>query len=326
MSQKKLILIVVIVTIIIAGALVGVAWWHQQNSNVTNKVKENSNANSNTNKNTNISALNLNIDKAVISSKIDPQNGKNFTPNGWVKVELNSTSASSNEPHSNLNDKITQVSDSIVNPFTGERFYVQRDTGSTYCGPNGDTSICNLVREKKDGSTEIVQDLWFPEPYTRPDGQKTTVSKFGARLVKFVDAQTLRLFFSAADHGGGYLEVSDYSLSDHSLASLIEYIQPEGSDLGGYTILSYNILKGGSRLEFQNGNTSYDSVSKKPIELKMGAYLFTKTGDIKQLNFPAGPYSVTFNIMDNIEGQYSNLKVNGVETRINMNDGSFEYL
>lgn len=329
-KQKGIISITVLVVIVLISALmVGVALWYKneapkyrvccgQNTNI------NTTANKNTNSNT--QTINQNINNAVISSQVDPQNGTGVIPSGWKTIVLDSPTNSSDEPHNNLGDEITGLSDSITNPFTHERYFIERENGATYCGPNGGTSICNLMRVKNNGTTELVQDLWFPEPDTTPDGTKITHSQYGARLLKFLDANTLQLFFSAADHGGGYTEVSNYSLSDHSLTSVVNYIQAEGSDLGPYTILSYTIEKNDSRIIFQNGTQVYNQKSKEWEKLEMGVYFFTKSGEIKQLNFPAGPYSLSFKIMDNLVSNNVNVTINGVDAQINMEDGSFRYI
>lgn len=306
-------IVLVILISVMAVSLVGVAWWYEGERDVETE--------SNTIV-TNNSAGEVRLDKVVISSTIESLNGSDIIHDTWTTVHLDEESDSI---PNNKNNASSETYDAIVNPFTDERFYIEREGSSTYCGPNGETSICNLVKVKGDGSTEVVADLWFPSEVTDSDGHAQTITRHGARLVKFIDAQTLELSFSWYDHGGSSREIAFLSLSDNTLDSAISYGQAEGTLYGPYVVYRYQIQKNGKQLVFQNGNTIYDDTSMQSKELPMGVYLFIDN-EVKKLDFPNGPYSLVFDIFQNIQGSDVVANVNGVDIVIHLDDETFEYL
>jgi hypothetical protein len=179
------------------------------------------------------------------------------------------------------------------------------------------------MKENKNGNRDTIADLWFPEPGKTPDGEDYLFRKYGAKLVSFIDADTLQLFFSAVDHGGGFSEIDNYSLSKKTLTPLLKYYQTEGSDPGDYTILWYSFIKDEQTLTFINYNIPIGTEFQGYGE---GVFLHTKGGKIKELHFPSGPYSIIFDISKNLIGNLISLDVNGVGTKIDMSGGEFEYI
>ncbi|MFH1236541.1 MAG: hypothetical protein V1685_06450, partial [Parcubacteria group bacterium] len=305
---------ILVIVLVIAGFGIYLLWSQGSRNN----------ANSNTNNLTN----NVNQNGSPVREKqpdIDlyATNGRDYLMNNWQTIALSNADDSSSEvPRSNFLGQTIETADELINQFTGERYFIQREENSEYCGPNGGTSICNLIKVKKDGTQEMVADLWFPESSNTPDGEDYTLNKYGAKLISFLNADTLQLYFGYVDHGGGFSAVSNYSLTEKKLTPMLEYYQTEGSDAGEYTILSYSFRKGGQVLSFIN----YDIPDGSAFEgYGQGVFLHAKNGKMIELHFPNGPYSVTFDLLENSTGSNLNLKVNGVDVDIDMTDGLFLY-
>jgi hypothetical protein len=234
------------------------------------------------------------------ANNTNPTVNTNHASNTNTLININ-TAINSSTPITESSDY--HFTDRIVNPFDNTVYMIRKSKGEDFCGVNG-SAVCDLV-EERNGGKYIIADLFFT------DSTSAGIRLQGAKLVKFQDAKTLIIQYSASDHGGGYESVYSYGIESKQLGKKVKFTHGESSTCGTYNVDLYTIEKADKVLIFANCEGS--------TNLKNGVYIQQGSQESPINTNLTQPYNVAFSVLDN----YGASSI--VKFKANSSDVSFDF-